>query len=84
MLTNAFNIKLTDKDVYKILYLNKIEGLLPYEIEPQFSVSRATIKNIVNGKSRKDCYALFMKYKDSHLENFKRLSEDPNLKDIKK
>lgn len=75
MNNNAFNVKLTDRDVYKILYLSKIEGLLPYQIEPKFSVSRATIKNIINGKSRKDCYYLFMEYKDSHLEEFKKLFE---------
>jgi len=75
MNSNAFNVKLTDKDVYKILYLSKIEGLLPYQLEEMFPVSRTTIKNIVNGKSRKDCYYLFMEYKDSHLEDFKMLFE---------
>lgn len=27
------NVKLTDKDVYEILFLNKVKGLQPYEIE---------------------------------------------------
>jgi hypothetical protein len=70
---NGFNVKLTDQDVYKILYLNKIDGLQPYQLENLFPVSRATIKGIVNGKSRKECYNLFHEYKDTHLDQFKRL-----------
>ncbi|MDF2039859.1 hypothetical protein P2R12_23235 [Cytobacillus oceanisediminis] len=54
-----YNVKLTDKDVYEILYLNKVKGLLPYQIEERFPVSRETIKSIVKGKSRKDCYYAF-------------------------
>jgi len=42
------NVKLTDRDVYEILFLNKVKGLQPHEIEKKFPVSRATIKNIVN------------------------------------
>lgn len=38
------NVKLTDKEVYQILFLNKVEGLLPYEIEEKFPVSRETIR----------------------------------------
>lgn len=66
-MSSIYNIKLTDKDVYKILYLNKIKNLLPYQIEALslFPVSRTTIKNIVNGKSRKDCYYSFMDYMES-------------------
>jgi hypothetical protein len=60
------NVKLTDRDVYKILYLSKVKGLLPYQIEEHFTVSRATIKNIVNGKSRRDCYEAFMECKARH------------------
>ncbi|WP_369355384.1 hypothetical protein [Lysinibacillus capsici] len=62
MSNSMYNVKLTDKDVYKILYLNKVKKLLPYQIEKQFPVSKATIKNIVNGKSRRDCYYAFMDY----------------------
>lgn len=69
------NVKLTDREIYKMLYLNKIEGLRPYQLEAMFPVSRATIKNIVNGRSRKECYALFMQYKDSHRKAFLRLFE---------
>ena len=75
MISNVFNVKLTDKDVYKILYLNKVEGLQPYQLEIMFPVARTTIKSIVNGKSRKDCYELFMKYKDSHRKEFMKLVE---------
>ncbi|TKC18172.1 hypothetical protein FA727_01040 [Robertmurraya kyonggiensis] len=74
--SSAFNVKLTDRDVYKILYLNKVEGLQPNQIEKLFPVSKVTIRNIVQGKSRKDCYSLFMQYKDSHLNEFKKLSEN--------
>jgi hypothetical protein len=64
---NGFNnVKLTDKDVYEILFLNKVKGLQPYEIEKRFPVSRTTIKNIVNGKSRKDCYFAFNDYMENH------------------
>ena len=60
---NGFNnVKLTDKDVYKILFLNKVKGLQPYQLEEMFPVSRTTIKNIVNGKSRKDCYFDFIDF----------------------
>ena len=73
--SSVFNVKLTDKDVYKILYLNKVEGLQPYQLEKKFTVTRTTIKNIVNGKSRKDCYMVFMEYKESHLNEFMKLVE---------
>lgn len=71
--TNAFNVKLADQEVYKILYLNKVKGIQPSQLEKDFPVTKITIRNIVNGKSRKDCYALFMKYKDSHREEFMKL-----------
>jgi hypothetical protein len=70
------NVKLTDRDVYKILYLNKVKGLLPYQIEEHFTVSRATIKNIVKGKSRRDCYEAFMEYKVKHPQKVKILFEN--------
>ncbi|HGO9415607.1 TPA: hypothetical protein ACLBZX_004054 [Bacillus cereus] len=69
------NVKLTDKDVYKILYLNKVKDYQPYQLETMFPVTKATIRSIVNGKSRKDCYNLFMKYKDSHGDEFMKLAK---------
>lgn len=69
------NVKLTDKEVYHILFLNKVEGLLPYEIEEKFPVSRETIRKIVNGKSRKDCYYAFINYQDKHPKKVKELFE---------
>lgn len=60
MTRDFFNVKLTDKDVYRMLYLNKVKGLLPRQLAEIFPVSLATIRNIVNGKSRKDCYEAFM------------------------
>lgn len=67
MKSNGFNnVKLTDRQVYHILFLSKVKGLQPYQIEKQFPVSRATIRQIVNGKSRKDCYYAFIEYKEKH------------------
>ena len=63
-----YNVKLTDKEVYKILYLNKVKGLLPYQIEEQFPVSKATIKSIITGKSRKDCFHAFMYFSEKNPE----------------
>lgn len=68
-----FNVKLTDKDVYIILYLNKVDGIQPNELEKMFPVSKITLRNIVHGRSRKDCFALFHRYKDSHQNQFKAL-----------
>lgn len=61
-----YNVKLTNRDVYKILYLNKVKKLQPHQLEEMFPVSRATIKSIVNGNSRKDCYFPFMDYMERH------------------
>lgn len=60
------NVKLTDKDIYNILYLNKVKGYQPHQLETTFPVSRTTIKSIVNGKSRKDCYYAFVEYAEKH------------------
>ncbi|MBD7962526.1 hypothetical protein [Fictibacillus norfolkensis] len=75
MMLGFNNVKLTDRDVYKILYYSKVKGLLPFQIEEHFTVSRATIKNIVNGKSRRDCYEAFMEYKAKHPRKVKLLFE---------
>ncbi|WP_230683452.1 hypothetical protein [Priestia aryabhattai] len=72
-MNNIYNVKLTDRDVYHILYLSKVQGLQPYQIEKSFPVSRATIKAIVNGKSRKDCYAAFMDFKSRYPRKVKLL-----------
>ncbi|XIH46530.1 hypothetical protein C1N65_25995 (plasmid) [Priestia aryabhattai] len=69
------NVKLSDREVYKILYLNKVEGLHPHQLETIFPVTKASIKSIVNGRSRRECHTLFMKYKDSHRKEFIRLFE---------
>lgn len=73
------NVKLTDKDVYKILFLSHIKGLLPYQIEKYFNVSRDTIKKIIKGKSRKDCYYAFMDYRKAHPKKVKQLFTDEEL-----
>lgn len=56
------NVKLTDKEVYHILFLYREKGMKPSQLEKMFSVSKATIKNIVTGKSRKDCYFSYLYY----------------------
>lgn len=67
MISNGFNnVKLTDRQVYHILFLSKVKGLQPYQIEKMFPVSMATIRQIVNGKSRKDCYFAFTEYMEKH------------------
>jgi len=71
-----YNVKLTDRDVYKILYLNKIKKLLPYQIEESYPVSRGTIKSIINGKSRKDCYHAFMDYMEREPNKVMTLFHD--------
>lgn len=68
-----YNIKLTDKDVYEILYINKVKKLLPYQIVAAFPVSKTTIKNIINGKSRKDCYFAFADYMEKHPKKVVKL-----------
>lgn len=60
------NVKLTDRDVYKILYLNKVKGYQPYQLETMFPVTRSTVRNILTGKSRKDCYYAFIEYMEKH------------------
>ncbi|MFE8695970.1 hypothetical protein ACFYKT_06360 [Cytobacillus sp. FJAT-53684] len=69
------NVKITDKEVYKILYLNKVKGFPPYQLETMFPVSKTTIKNIVNGKSRKDCYFAFIDYMEKHPKEILTLFE---------
>ena len=76
MMNNFYNVKLTDKEVYHILWLNKVHGLKPFEIVKQYNVSKLTISKIVNGKSRKDCYAAFMYYKQKHPRKIKTLFKE--------
>lgn len=70
---SIYNVKLTDKQVYHILFLNRVRGIQPYQIEGMYPVSRATIKNIVNGRSRKDCYYTFIDYQEKHPSEVKKL-----------
>lgn len=51
--------KLTDEDIYQILYLNKIEGVPSHQLKKQFSLSRGSLKKILDGKIRKTCYEGF-------------------------
>ena len=67
------NVKLTDKEVYHILFLNRVKGMKPSQIEKMFSVSKATIKNILTGKSRKDCYFAYLEYEKKHPKKIKTL-----------
>ncbi|UAL54908.1 hypothetical protein [Metabacillus dongyingensis] len=76
MKSSIYNVKLTDREVYRMLYLNKVKGLLPHQLEEMFPVSKSTIKSIVNGKSRKDCYAAFMYYMAKHPRKVHKLFTD--------
>jgi hypothetical protein len=73
MINNIYNIKLTDKDVYTILYLSKIKGLPPSQIVGLYPVTKDTIKDIVNGKSRKDCYEVFMELYEKNPQRVKKI-----------
>lgn len=60
MIHNSDIIKLTDEDVYHILYLKKIKGLPSQQIEQQFSLSKDSVERIVDGRSRAKCYVGYM------------------------
>lgn len=53
---NSDIIKLTDGDIYFILYLKRIKELPLHQLEKQFSLCRDSVEKIVNGKSRTKCY----------------------------
>ena len=57
MVNNSDTKKLTDEDIYFILYLKKIKGLSLQQLEEIFSLSRDSVERIVNGRSRKNCYS---------------------------
>lgn len=67
------NVKLEDKDVYYILFLNRVRGWKPYQIAELFPVSKVTIRSIVNGRSRKDCYFAFLEFETNHPEKIRTL-----------
>lgn len=70
---NPYIAKLTDKQVYQILYLYHEMKVLPCNLAPTFNVTKATIKNIVNGKSRQDCDEVFLKYRYKTKDQFEEL-----------
>lgn len=67
MIDNMDINKLTDEDIYFLLYLNKIKGLPLHQLEEQFSLSRNSVERIVEGKSRKKCYQGYMAI-EKHLK----------------
>ncbi|MBT2583429.1 hypothetical protein [Planococcus sp. ISL-109] len=52
-------IKLGDEDVYLILYLWKVKGYSSPELMQQFSISRESLDDLLDGHVRKDCYKGF-------------------------
>lgn len=56
MVHNSDIMKLTDEDVYFLLYLKKIKGLPLRQLEEQFSLSRDSIEKLSDGRSRPKCY----------------------------
>ncbi|EIM05089.1 hypothetical protein A1A1_18032 [Planococcus antarcticus DSM 14505] len=67
MVNNSDILKLTDEDVYFLLYLNKIKGLPFHQLEEQFSLSRDSVEKIMDGRSRKKCYLGYMAI-EKHLK----------------
>lgn len=65
--TATFGIKLSAKQVYVILALSYEHNFPHQKLADTFNVSKQTIQKIVNGKSRKDCFDLYMHHKESHL-----------------
>lgn len=67
---NPYGVKLSDQQVYQILYLYHEKNVLPCKLAPTFNVTKSTIRNIVNGKSRKDCYEVYFKYRETMKVQF--------------
>lgn len=59
--------KLSDEDIYLILYLSKIEGIPSHLLENEFSLSPVSLQEILNGKVRKTCYERFTAV-EKHLQ----------------
>lgn len=70
---NPYVAKLIDQQVYQILYLYYEKKVIPSNLAPTFNVTKATIKNIVNGKSRQDCHEVFLKYRYKMKDQFEEL-----------
>lgn len=67
MANNSDIKKLTDEEVYFLLYLNKIKGVSFHQLEEQFSLSRDSVEKIIEGRSRIKCYLGYMKI-EKHLK----------------
>lgn len=67
MVQNSDIIKLTDEDVYFLLYLKKIKGLPVHKLEEQFSLSRDSVEKLSDGRSRPKCYLGYMAI-EKHLK----------------
>jgi|GEM_PF-3656001 len=57
---NPYVTKLTDQQVYQILYLYHEKNVLPCYFAPTFNVTKVSITNILNGQ---DCHEVFLKYR---------------------
>lgn len=60
MIHNRDTLKLTDEDVYYILYLKNIKRLPSHQLEEQFSLSRDSLEKIIDGRFRSKCYLGYM------------------------
>lgn len=70
---NPYVAKLTDQQIYQILYLYYEKNVSPCYLAPTFNVAKSTIRNIVNGKSRQDCHEVFLKYRYKMKDQFEKL-----------
>lgn len=70
---NPYGVKLSDQQVYQILYLYHEKKVMPSNLAPTFKVTKSTIKNIVKGKSRQDCFEVFFKHKYKMKDQFEKL-----------
>ena len=60
MIHNRDIVKLTDEDVYLLLYLKKVKGLPMHQLEEQFCLSKDSLEKIIDGRFRTKCYLGFM------------------------
>lgn len=70
---NPYVAKLTDQQVYQILYLYHEKKVIPCNLAQTFNVTKTTIRNIVNGKSRQDCHEVFLKFRYKMKDQFEEL-----------
>lgn len=63
----VYGTKLSHNDVYVILELYFRFNWTQNNLAKEFNVTKETIRKIVNGKSRKDCFYLYKYQRDTHI-----------------